>query len=235
MAGSYVDFVESVIYGTALAPNPNHRDWLALGLTSGTDWLTHYLDRMLPAYEAWTSAEGLPPVTPWDGTRRAPWDSTEDFPPGPDLDGSFTGIATLNALGSALSTRYDNVAAVARELNGKLKAPFSYRFWGYLKWAWTMRERFLGHQVFPTGVVDRDGTIIPRSSSWTHSTTPTGAGTVLERHRCREALPPHDRRSAHAARHSRRRPRRRRLPALPPAFHGLTRRRGWVRTARYIQ
>jgi hypothetical protein len=72
MAGSYVDFVESVIYGTALAPNPNHRDWLALGLTSGTDWLTHYLDRMLPAYEAWTSAEGLPPVTPWDGTRRAP-------------------------------------------------------------------------------------------------------------------------------------------------------------------
>jgi hypothetical protein len=161
MAGSYVAFVEQIIYGTALAPNPNHRDWLALGLTGGTDWLTHYLDRMLPAYEAWTVAEGLPPVTAWDGTRRAPWDATQDLPPGPDLDGSFTGIADLNALGSALRARLLTVASVARELNGPLKAPFSYRFWGYAKWAWVMRQRFLGNQVFPTGVVhDRDGTML---------------------------------------------------------------------------
>ena len=161
MAGSYVDFVEQLIYGTALSPNPNHRDWLALGLTGGTDWLTHYVDRLLPAYEAWTATQGLPPATPWDGTRRAPWDPTQNFPPGPDLDGSFTGIATLGALGSALRTRLQNVAFVASELSGQLKAPFSYRFWGYLKWAWTMRERFLGNQVFPTGVVfDRDGTIL---------------------------------------------------------------------------
>lgn len=161
MAGSYVDFVEPLIYGSTLAPNPNHEAWLALGLTGGTDWLTHHVDRMLAAYEAWLAAEGLPPVTPWDGTRRAPWDPVQDLPPGTDLDGSFTGIATLDQLGAALRTRYTTVASVSREINGLLKAPFSYRFWGYLKWAWTLREKFQGRQVFPTGVVvDRDGTLL---------------------------------------------------------------------------
>jgi hypothetical protein len=158
---AFVDFVESVIYGTGLAPNPNDQDWLALGLTGGTDWLQHHLDRMLPAYETWLSSEGLPPVTPWDGVRPVPWDPAQDLPLGAALDGSFTGVATLNALGLALRTRYTLVAGTADELAGLLKAPFSYRFWSYLKWAWTMRERFEGRQVFPTGILyDRDGTIL---------------------------------------------------------------------------
>jgi hypothetical protein len=161
MAGSFVNFVESLIYGTGLAPNPNHRDWLALGLVGGTDWLTHYLDRMLAAYEAWVAAEGLPPVTPWDGVRPQPWNPALTVALGPDLDGSFIGIGNLDQLGTALRTRYTAVAGLAQELNGVLKAPFSYRFWGYLKWSWQMRERFLGRQVFPTGVIiDRDGTIL---------------------------------------------------------------------------
>jgi len=163
VAGSYVNFVESLIYGNGLNPNPNHQDWLALGLAGGTDWLTHYLDRMLAAYETWVAAEGLPPVTPWDGTRVAPWSPASDIPPGPDLDGSFTGIATLDQLGTALRTRYTTISGFggAAELSGLLKAPFSYRFWGYMKWSWTMRERFSGQQVFPTGVLfDRDGTIL---------------------------------------------------------------------------
>src|SRR5215471_17060624 len=100
---AFVDAVESFIYGTGLAPNPNHQTWLTLGLSSGTDWLTHYLDQMLAAYEAFLAAEQLPPAIAWDGVRRAPWDSSLDLALGSDLNGSFTGISSLNDLGNALS------------------------------------------------------------------------------------------------------------------------------------
>jgi hypothetical protein len=162
MAGSYVDFVESLIYGNGLAPNPSHRDWLSADPSpNGTQWLQHHVDRMLAAYEGWLAAESLQPVTPWDGVRRAPWDLTQDLALPITLDGTFTGVSTLVVLGAALRDRYLDVANVASELNGfgMLKAPFSYRYWSYMRWAKDMRRRFQGLVVFPTGqVYDRDGT-----------------------------------------------------------------------------
>lgn len=47
---------------------------------------------MLAAYEGWLAAESLPPVTPWDGVRRAPWDPTQDLALPTTLDGTFTGL-----------------------------------------------------------------------------------------------------------------------------------------------
>jgi hypothetical protein len=157
MAGSFVDFVESLIYGSGLAPDPNHRDWLAAHPSpTGTEWLQHHVDGMLARYEAWLAAEVLPPVTPWDGVRRAPWDPSQDLPLPSSLDGTFTGVSTLVSLGSELQNRYTSVAS---ELAGLLKAPFSYRYWSYLRWAADMRRRFQGLPVFPTATLyDRDGT-----------------------------------------------------------------------------
>jgi hypothetical protein len=98
------------------------------GASSGTEWLHHHLDRMLPAYAAWLSAELIPPVTAWDGVRHTPWGPGQDLPLRADLDGRFTGIGTLEALGLALRNRYAQAATVAEELDGLLKAPFRYRF-----------------------------------------------------------------------------------------------------------
>src|SRR5262245_37948384 len=154
---AYVDFVQSLVYGSAVTPN--HQAWLSSTSGTGVDWLAHHVDRLLPAYEAWLGSERLPPVTPWNGVRREPWNPSSDAALGPDLDGSFTGVTSLETLGVALRNRLSFVSGVAAELSGQLKAPFSYRFWSYLKWSWQMRERFLGSTVLPVGtVLDRDGT-----------------------------------------------------------------------------
>lgn len=162
MAGSYVDFVESLIYGTGLAPDPNHEDWLAANpAPDGLQWLEHHVDRMLPAFEDWLADQELPPLTSWNGVRRAPWDPALDLALPPSLDGSFTGVATLADLGVALRDRLTTVASVANEVASLLKAPFSYRYWAYMSWARDMRDRFQGVIVFPRGVVyDRDGTVL---------------------------------------------------------------------------
>ena len=54
---------------------------------------------MLVTYEAWLAAEGLPPVTSWDGVRRAP-SHDADLPLPAALNGSFTGVADLADLGA---------------------------------------------------------------------------------------------------------------------------------------
>lgn len=160
MAGSFIDFVTSLIYETELAPNPNHRDWVTANPSpGGLAWLEHHVDRMLAAYEAWLATEGLPPVTPWNGVRRAPWDPSQDLALPAALDGSFTGITALTDLGDALRDRLTLVAVGASELGGVVKAPYSYRYWSYMHWARDMRSRFQGDIVFPTATVqDRDGT-----------------------------------------------------------------------------
>jgi hypothetical protein len=64
-----------------------------------------HVDGMLAAYEAWLAAESLPPLTPWDGVRRAPWDTTQDLALPMTLDGTFAGVSTLVALGAVLRDR----------------------------------------------------------------------------------------------------------------------------------
>ena len=105
MAGSFVDFVDSLVYGTELAPHPSHSDWVAANPSpGGPDWFVQHLDRMLAAYETWLAVEGLPPVTPWDGVRRAPWDPAQDLALTAALDGSFTGVANLTDLERSCET-----------------------------------------------------------------------------------------------------------------------------------
>jgi hypothetical protein len=157
-------FISRLIYGTGAEAviTPNHRQWVAANPSpTGTQWLDHHVDAMLPAYEAWLAGRNLPPVTPWDGSRPEPWNSASDIPVPVGLDGNFAagGINTLADLGTALKNRLNTVAGTARELNGAEKAPFSFRYWGYMKWAQGLRSRFQGEPVVPPAVLyDRDGT-----------------------------------------------------------------------------
>ncbi len=161
---SYIDFVTRLIYATGSEAiiTPNHDDWLAANPSpSGTAWLDHHVDAMLATYETWLSDNELPPIVAWDGRRPIPWDAAHEFPLGSDLDGSFTGVATLDDLGSALQSRYSALLADADEFDDSQKDPFSYRYWGYMKWASLLRRRFLGEIVIPPAIVyDRDGTIL---------------------------------------------------------------------------
>jgi hypothetical protein len=159
---SFIDFVSRLIYATGgeAVLTPNHRDWLSTHpVPTGSEWLDHHVDRLLPAYEGWLASHTLPPVVPWNGVRPEPWDPSSDVPLGTDLDGSFTGIGSLEDLGAALRDRLQLVDNAADELSGAEKAPFSYRYWGYLKWASAMRDRYNGAVILPpTYMYDRDGT-----------------------------------------------------------------------------
>jgi hypothetical protein len=159
---AFNDFITRLIYGTGAEGEitPNHADWVSANPSpTGTAWLAHHVDRMLPAFESWRAAHNLPPIVPWDGTRSEPWDSSSDIPLGTDLDGTFTGISTLAQLGAALDGRLTLVGGTADELNGLTKAPFSYRYWSFVKWASQIRDRFNGAVILPpTHVYDRDGT-----------------------------------------------------------------------------
>ncbi|WP_152039911.1 hypothetical protein [Salinigranum salinum] len=159
---TYVELVSRLVYGTGSEGEitPNHRTWVQDNPNpSGTAWLEHHVDRMLPAYEAWLASENLPPVLPWTGEDPTPWETGNEVPLGPGLDGTFTGIGNLDALGAALRDRFTLVANDGRELAGPEKAPFSYRYWGYVKWASVLRDTFRGDIVVPpVEVRDRDGT-----------------------------------------------------------------------------
>lgn len=155
---TFVDFVSGLIYGSTLAPN--HRAWLlANPAPTGLQWFAHHVAQMLPAFKTWLASESLPPITAWDGTRPAPWDSFEDIPLPLSLAGGFPGIASLEDLGAALRDRLGTVATGAHELGGPEKAPFSWRYWGYVEWARLIRSKFEGIPVVPPAVLyDRDGT-----------------------------------------------------------------------------
>jgi hypothetical protein len=159
---AFVTFVTRLIYGSGAEAviTPNHRSWVAANPSpTGTQWLAHHVDAMLPAYESWLAAHNLPPIVPWNGTRPAPWDPSQDIPLPPALDGSFTGVTTLGQLGDALAARYTTVAGTAAEIFGLEKAPFSHRYWGFVRWAKEMRDRFNGLIVLPAPqLYDRDGT-----------------------------------------------------------------------------
>lgn len=98
---TFVDFVTRLVYGTASEAEitPSHSARISANPSpSGSGWLSHHVDRMLPAFEAWMASQHLPPTIPWDGSRPEPWDSSSHVPLGTDLDGSFTGIANSSDL-----------------------------------------------------------------------------------------------------------------------------------------
>lgn len=167
---AYIDFVHGLIYGSTLSTN--HKSWLGANPSpTGQQWLDHHLDTMFASFNTWNTAQELPPVTPWNGEQPSPWDTSLGSTLPSSLQPPFSGLTTLEQLGAALRDWWNTCTtptgsgtmmnAAARELSGDEKAPFSYRYWSFMKWAKDLRERFLGNPVLPTGVVyDRDGTIL---------------------------------------------------------------------------
>ncbi len=73
------------------------------------------------------------------------------------LQGHF---ASANALGQAIRAHWLDVMAfnAGGEIGDDDYAPYSIRFWGFMKWAAIMRNRFLGIPVFAIPIVyDADG------------------------------------------------------------------------------
>src|SRR5215470_708661 len=115
---TYISLVDRLIYGTGADTiiTPNHRDWTA-SPDSGVGWINHNVENspnsMLTAFENWLQDNNLPPLVPWDGVNWALYDRGDNInqsinvgalPAG--LDGSFTGIASLEQLGQAFSAHY---------------------------------------------------------------------------------------------------------------------------------
>lgn len=186
MPANFINFVSELIYGdmgtAELGPAPpagtqnlvhwtvDNEPFTASNATlPGNQFLAHHLDYMLARYEAWRSKYFLPPVRPWDG-RLA-------FPPGADnptvplpssLNGSaFPAFWTEVELGNAvrayynLLRNYSNSVGDQMELDDEIKAPYSYRYWAFMKWASDLRKRLLGQPVIHVHeVYDQDGTIL---------------------------------------------------------------------------
>ena len=192
---SFVDFISRLIYatGTEAVVTPNHRDWLAANPSpSGLNWISHHLDTLLPAYEGWLSLNHLPPIVLWNGADTEPWTVGEEYPlAGEPLDNPMT-IPSLNELGEAFRDRYNDItpsSGTARiELRVLPKDPFSYRYWGYLKFADYIRRQYQGEIVIPpTQIYDRDGVLLSAipfcntfntlHANWHGPNNPTGQNT----------------------------------------------------------
>lgn len=161
----FINLVSDLIYGATITPN--HRTWVGGNPNPvGTQWLDHHVGQMLPAFEAWLVADGVPPLLPWDGTVISPWPGATGITSVPvpaSLEGSFTGITTEAQLSAALHNRLAALGwgAAGPEFNiaDRVKAPYSQRYWGYIKWASILLRKFRGEIVVPpVEVVDRDGT-----------------------------------------------------------------------------
>ena len=181
MPANFIDFVNSLVYGdfgvAELGPAPagsvNHfnwsLDWVVTPPPAGSRgvlFLDHHVLRMLPRYEAWRALYGLPPVRPWDGSNVFP--EPLSAPTGPAMPAGLAGPTfpmgwTENTLGTTMETYYDTLRNFdfGIEMDDIIKAPYSYRYWAFVKWASDQRRRFLGQPVLPVGIVyDRDGTIL---------------------------------------------------------------------------
>jgi hypothetical protein len=191
MAANVVEFTTALIYGdmgnaelgAAAPPLPpgqvNHLRWTIANkpntpasTVTGTQFLVHHLDYLLARYEAWRGKYFLPPLKPWDGQDVFP-NNVGNPPVGPplppNLNGSpFPGGTTLNSLGTDVRNYYNalrhfiNSSGDATELNqDEIKAPFSYRYWAFMKWVSDLRKRLTFVPVLPVYTVyDRDGTIL---------------------------------------------------------------------------
>lgn len=172
---TFIQFISELIYGQGVdAPlTPNHRTFVA-GTPSGTEWLEYYVvgpGSMLGVYEAWQAARSLPPIYPWDGSDYSQWDPEDRANAGVGialpaaLNPTNLTLANEDALGVGLRDRLvtlQTAFSLAGDLQDAVKAPYSHRFWGYLKWASLIVRRFNGELVDfdPPLLYDRDGTIL---------------------------------------------------------------------------
>ncbi len=181
MPTDFIAFVDSLIYGdfgvaelgAAPAGSMNHMNWSIdrvetppPAASAGVQFLDHHAVRMLSRHAAWRSVHALPPVRPWDGTNVFP--VPLGVPVSPVMPAALSGATfpagfTENDLGTTLEMYYNTL----RHFNGGIemadviKAPYSYRYWAFMKWAADLRSRLLGQPVLPVGIVyDRDGTIL---------------------------------------------------------------------------
>ena len=172
----FTEFMSRVIYGTAAEAviTPNHRDFLsAIPPPTGLAWITRYVSgptSLLTLYENWLAANNLPPAYPYDGSNLSQWDSEDEanvgagLPLPANLQPASITFATREALGVALRDRLIQMQTdpQSADLQERVKAPYSHRFWGYLKWASLIVRRWDGELVDfqPPLVYDRDGTIL---------------------------------------------------------------------------
>jgi len=142
---------------------------------------------LLWQYEAWRTEHGYTQVRPWNGTealgrvpdanipspgRVLPWLAGAGAGPAMDprlselsttdsLQAAF-GVGNVAALGAAIKAHWDAVRNFptpgASEIHDNATAPYSIRFWGFMKWASMLRNRLLGvtDQVTPI-IYDADG------------------------------------------------------------------------------
>ena len=141
-------------------------------------------DGLLRRYEAWRTEHGYTRVRPWNGTEALNRPATADIPsPGrvrPWLSGASAGpnfadvflaegtstadlqahFTNTNNLGAAIRTHWNAVKGFnpGGEIGDDTYALYSIRFWGFMKWASVLRNRFQGIPVFAIPIVyDADG------------------------------------------------------------------------------
>src|SRR5688572_1924054 len=170
---NFLDFVSELIYGDmgvaelgvgAPPSGQNHIHWTRVNkpnsfstTVTGYAFLAHHLDYMLNRYEAWHAKYHLPPVRPWDGQSATDAEQSATIPGGGALP------ATTDALGTAVRQYYNGTlrTALTDELADEVKAPYSYRYWAFFRWAADLRRRVLGQPVFHVHkVFDRSGTVV---------------------------------------------------------------------------
>ncbi len=170
---NYINFVSELIYGDlgvgelgtpAPAGATNHIHWTRDNIpnsvsttVTGNAFLAHHLDYMLSRYEAWRSKYFLTPVRPWDGQ------SAMDNEQSATVPGAGPLPATTEALGTSVRQYYNSTYRISAtdELEDEVKAPYSYRYWAFVKWASDLRKRVLGQPVIHVHkVFDRDGTVL---------------------------------------------------------------------------
>jgi hypothetical protein len=128
---------------------------------------------MLGVYENWLRTHNLVPTYPWDGSDFSEWDTGDEanvglgLPLPSSLEPTSLSFANRDALGVALRNRLTTLQTAiddtrAGDLQEIVRAPYSQRFWGYLKWASLIVRRFDGELVdfHPPLAYDRDGTIL---------------------------------------------------------------------------
>lgn len=132
---------------------------------------------LLQLYEFWREKHELRPIEAWDGTRLRPWLPAESNPSVPVLlSGDLSHFHDaytrwsgdwdeFDALGNAIESYFEDIRRHHtwsrpkcggrlrlyrhNELNNIEVAPYSIRFWGFMKWADERRRTLMGESVTP--------------------------------------------------------------------------------------